>query len=398
MIHNALIDRLSNEVQQALDAGSSVVGYIYPHAPVELIMGHGLIPSLVWASPTMAGSYESSLQTFACSYIRNLFGRRTVGALPRYSALLFPSNTCDSLWNTADIWRIRFPEDNLIRLSYPASADHDAGVEYLTKELEALSEVLARITDSSFSEVQYQTAVATFSEFRRAAQFLYAARIVVPSVLPYTRVGELVRSFLTMPTQSNLIELKRVAEQVRATLSERDLLSLADATCRALLNQCPEDMPVIPDEGRPRLLAVGGMIEPTALADIVRTASPHGDSVLLLDMFTLGFKTVFTPSPNGSGDPFIESAESILGAPLEPVQEGLPRRLALFRGLLERLSINGVLVCEQSFCDPDEFESPSLEKVAADMGVHCTKLPMDPELSDRVRLEGRVQTLVEAIS
>jgi benzoyl-CoA reductase/2-hydroxyglutaryl-CoA dehydratase subunit BcrC/BadD/HgdB len=54
-------------------------------------------------------------------------------------------------------------------------------------------------------------------------------------------------------------------------------------------------------------------------------------------------------------------------------------------------------VCEQSFCDPDEFESPSLERAAEEVGVPTVKLPLDSELSDRARIEGRIQTFLETI-
>jgi benzoyl-CoA reductase/2-hydroxyglutaryl-CoA dehydratase subunit BcrC/BadD/HgdB len=119
--------------------------------------------------------------------------------------------------------------------------------------------------------------------------------------------------------------------------------------------------------------------------------------VVVLDLLTFGFKTVFTPPAVLEGDPFVSMSRSILNAPSEPTQEGLPRRLEFLTFLLTRLSINGLVVCEQSFCEPYQFESPSLIKVASEVGVPSVRLPIDPELSDRARLEGRIQSFLETL-
>jgi benzoyl-CoA reductase/2-hydroxyglutaryl-CoA dehydratase subunit BcrC/BadD/HgdB len=38
-----------------------------------------------------------------------------------------------------------------------------------------------------------------------------------------------------------------------------------------------------------------------------------------------------------------------------------------------------------------------LEKAAEEVGVPTVKLPLDSELSDRARIEGRIQTFLETI-
>jgi benzoyl-CoA reductase/2-hydroxyglutaryl-CoA dehydratase subunit BcrC/BadD/HgdB len=65
--------------------------------------------------------------------------------------------------------------------------------------------------------------------------------------------------------------------------------------------------------------------------------------------------------------------------------------------LLSNLSIQGLIVCEQSFCDPDQFEAPSIERAASELGVKTIRVPLDPELSDRGRIETRIQTFLETL-
>jgi benzoyl-CoA reductase/2-hydroxyglutaryl-CoA dehydratase subunit BcrC/BadD/HgdB len=91
-------------------------------------------------------------------------------------------------------------------------------------------------------------------------------------------------------------------------------------------------------------------------------------------------------------------ARALLNAPTEPTQEGLPNRLAFLEDMLRHLRIDGLVVCEQSFCDPDEFEAPSSAAVAAKVGIPTTRLQLDPELSDHARVEGKIHSFLETLA
>ena len=71
--------------------------------------------------------------------------------------------------------------------------------------------------------------------------------------------------------------------------------------------------------------------------------------------------------------------------------------MSSIKDLLTNLLIQGLIVCEQSFCDPDQFEAPSIEKAASELGVKTVRVPLDPELSDRGRIETRLQTFLETL-
>jgi benzoyl-CoA reductase/2-hydroxyglutaryl-CoA dehydratase subunit BcrC/BadD/HgdB len=139
------------------------------------------------------------------------------------------------------------------------------------------------------------------------------------------------------------------------------------------------------------------MTEPLAINSLFNATTKSREDVPVTDLLSFGFKTVFTPAVNLDGDPFTAMASSILNAPSEPTQEGLPKRLQFLKALISKLSIDGLVICEQSFCDPDQFEAPMLLKAAAEAGVPAVRLPIDPELSDRARLEGRIQSFLETL-
>lgn len=373
-----------------------IVGYIYPHAPLEIMMAHGLVPSLVRARPGVVGAFEGSLQTFACSYTRNLFSQRASDQLPTLAAILFPGNTCDSLLNVGDVWRIRFPNDIVFRLTYPAADQGEAGVRYLADELRDLSSSLEKAFGLPFSNAEFEDAANLTRQFRDAIQFLYAARTVRPQVLPYSKMAALIHAFLATPDRKSVGEAQRAASQVQRVLAKSKMLESAKKAHGQLVKQHLTKISVLHNVNAPRIAVAGGMIDPGALVALLMTAG-ISENIIVADFLTFGFKTAFTPPCDTEGDPFESVARSILSSPLEPTQERLETRLSFLREILTNLAIDGLVICEQSFCDPDEFEAPSLEAEASKSGVPVLHLPIDPELSDRERLGVRLQSFLETI-
>jgi hypothetical protein len=235
------------------------------------------------------------------------------------------------------------------------------------------------------------------SDFRDAAQTLYSCRVVDPSLVSFSEVAQMVREFLTAPNASTVDQISKSASAASRILDERGRLNLAKSLQKGLLSGTLNDIEIHVESNTPRILITGGMIEPKAVASLFRSSAKSDNEVVVLDLLSFGFKTAFTPPVNLEGDTFVAMSRSILGACSEPTQEGLPGRLEFLKHLLSRLFIDGLVICEQSFCDPDQFEAPSVAKVASDLGVPTVRLPMDPELSDRARLEGRIQSFLEAL-
>jgi benzoyl-CoA reductase/2-hydroxyglutaryl-CoA dehydratase subunit BcrC/BadD/HgdB len=395
--YEELVENPEQRLREFSASEETILGYVYPHAPLELLLAHGITPSLVRANPSVRGGFEASLQTFSCSLTRNLFSQRSNGRLLSLSGLLFPSNTCDSLHNVADVWRRRFPEDKIFRLTYPAAKFDEDSVDFLAEELRILSESLKTALGCPFSIDGLLTAVSLVNNFRNAAQTLYSCRVVDPGLVSYSEVTRMVREFLTTPNVNTVRQISESARVASQILDARRQLSAAKLLQKGLLSGAVGDIEITVESKTPRVMVVGGMIEPQAIASLFKASTKFRDNLVVLDLLSYGFKTVFTPAMNLEGDHFVAMARSILGAPSEPTQEGLPGRIKFLKHLLSRLIIRGLVVCEQSFCEPDQFEAPSLVNAASEVGVPSVRLPMDPELSDRARLEGRIQSFLETL-
>lgn len=394
--YEQLLEEDRRELQSLTNTGHCLIGYIFPHAPIELFLAQELVPTLLRADPETSGGYEGSLQTFCCAYARNLFSQRATGRLPPLSGIVFPGGTCDSLQNVADVWRARFPEDTVLQLVYPTASQAKGAAPYFAEELRNLSHVLEAKYKHPFSAQKFKDAVALSTRFHVAAQFITAARLVDPQVLPYTQFAALVRRYLTAPDSKAVIQLENTGSAVRQELGEKQRTT-ADAIQQALLNRRLKDVRLVRNASGPRIMVVGGMVDPQALATLIRSTGKNS-AEMVLDVLSFGFRTVFASSPQPRGDPFEAMARALLDAPTEPTQEGLPARLAFLEEMLRHLRIDGLVVCEQSFCDPDEFEAPSLAAIAAKVGMPMTRLQLDPELSDRARVEGKIDSFLETLA
>lgn len=393
-----------------LQAGQDLLGYIYPHVPLELILAHGLIPTLLRAVPGVPSGFESSLQTFACSYARNLFSLRSEDQMRPLAGILFPSNTCDSLQNLADVWKYRFPGDKIIKLSYPVSRGRtmDAAEAYLAAELQQLSRSIETTFNKPFVKQNFERAVVFVGDFREAAQFLYASRLAGGDIT-YDELATLIRSFLTSPTPGVLADIQKKQETIERQMHPDGRLEFAYKIKRALVNsdfvslnesitKLRENYSgLIRPDVMPRILVVGGMVEPQSVSALFDGISTTNNAAIELDLLSFGFKAVFRKAIDTSRDLFTGLSRSLLSAPGEPTQEGLESRVEYVSALGRALSINGLVICEQSFCDPDQFEAPSLERAANEIGIRSVRLPIDPELSDRARLEGRLESFIESL-
>ncbi len=392
-----LLESSTQLVREMIEPDNRVVGYIYPHIPVEIFLAHGVTPLLIRAESKQRGGFEDSLQTFACSLTRNLIAQRKGDRL-LVDGIVFPGNTCDSLQNLGDVWRHSFPEDRVFRLTYPVATLNDAAVEYFAEELRQLSKWLQESFDIPLLHDRLDAASRLVTAYRKALQYLYAARVFSPRLLSYSMLATLIGDFLTAPSEETMASTEDVTNAVQNEVSEMGASEMVRSIHEALIGGFPHDFNSELDHSVKRIVVVGGMIEPQVLANLTDELNELAGADIILDMLSYGYKTVFTPPPASGGDPFLRIAESILSAPVEPTQEGLPQRKRFLEEVLMNLSADGLIVYEQSFCDPDEFEGPSLARIGKGADIPVVRIPIDPELSGRAKIETRIQTFLESVN
>ncbi|MCK5117836.1 MAG: 2-hydroxyacyl-CoA dehydratase, partial [Candidatus Aegiribacteria sp.] len=295
MSYGEIIENSEQRLKQLAEQGAAIIGYIYPHMPIELFLAHGLTPSLILTNPTVRGGFESSLQTFSCSLTRNIFSQRANGGLLNLDGIVFPGNTCDALQNVSDVWRKRFPDDKVFRLTYPARIPSESAVRFLAEELKILSETLEKTFGLELSDDALLNAISLTNEFRDIIQFFYACRLINPESISYSDLMGFIRAFLTTPTSEILDEIRTRYETVDSLMKENGSHASAVSLKEALLKRNLEDYSLPSTGPGSRLLVVGGMIEPQAITDLLNEIGEVDESIVVLDLLSFGFKTMFSP-------------------------------------------------------------------------------------------------------
>ncbi len=251
-----------------------------------------------------------------------------------------------------------------------------------------------------FSQKEFSRAVGLTAQFRASSQFISAARLLQPQILTYAEYAELICRFLTLPNSESLNQIENKASAIRQILEKNKQVINTEALSYTLLHQEIGEVTISPDTSNPRIAVIGGMVDPEGFATMFNNAasetSPKAE--IVLDLLSFGLRTTFTKPPRLQGNPFEEIALSLLGHSTEPTQEGLPERLGLLKKSLTMFAIDGLIICEQSFCDPDGFEAPEVISAAAEERVPTVRLNLDAELSDRARLESKIQSFLETLT
>ncbi len=131
--------------------GLMAVGYFDSYLPEELIMAHGLAPYRITVSGREDVRSSEFIQGYACPAARDLLEQSLRGDLALLDGVLF-TRYCDSLRGVFAVWDSEklSPFVDLVR--YPTVVDTPGAVTYLAKELQEVSDRMARALDAPLDE------------------------------------------------------------------------------------------------------------------------------------------------------------------------------------------------------------------------------------------------------
>ena len=155
--------------------GLMAVGYFDSYLPEELIMAHGLVPYRISVSGREDVRSSEFIQGYACPAARDLLEQALRGDLALLDGVLF-TRYCDSLRGVFAVWDSEklSPFVDLVR--YPTVVDTPGAVTYLAKELQEVSERMARALDAPLDERTLLDSIAACDHKRALVAELAARR------------------------------------------------------------------------------------------------------------------------------------------------------------------------------------------------------------------------------
>jgi len=137
------------------------MGYACAYAPLVLIDAAGYTPYRILpmsACPDQAGQL---LHDNLCPHVKRILDRAISKDLPDLTGVVF-INSCDAMRRVCDAWRQVRPDDDIILLDLPVTAD-DTAVAFFAKELTRLTEALSEWRGRSITNSDIKTSIQRYN-------------------------------------------------------------------------------------------------------------------------------------------------------------------------------------------------------------------------------------------
>ena len=231
------------DLQDSTPKNKSTLGYACAYTPLTLIDAAGYMPYRILpmsACPDQAGQL---LHDNLCPHVKRILDRAISKDLPELGGVVF-INSCDAMRRLSDAWRHVRPDDNVILLDLPATAD-EAAVSFFAGELTRLTESLSEWSGRSIPD---STIAASIEQYNRLAHLFARVRERLrQGKLPggSTRMQMLYNEAMTTPFEKSLASLQQILADPGSKDPESDGIPvflfgnvLADPEALTLFESC----------------------------------------------------------------------------------------------------------------------------------------------------------------
>lgn len=346
---------------------TKLIGFTCAYTPLAVIKAAGYAPFRVLPvgePPDQAGSL---LHDNLCPHVKRVLDLAFAGDLPDLAGMVFV-NSCDAMRRLADAWERVRPNDPVIRMDLPTTADDDS-VSYFAREIAALANALSGMSGRPADQEQIRSAVAGYAEL--SAMLRNLKNRINSGALPggSPRIQELYNRASTEPAEQLLEEFSQITDE-------------------------PE--PVAP-AGEPVPVFLFGNVLPDPEAFSLFESC---GAIIADDDLCTGSRLFSSADPDtdDTGDVFMQLARGILSQPpcARTLDPGHPGKMA--RDILSRASAcgaRGVIGHTLKFCDPYLARLPAVRDAFRDAGIPLLLLEGDCTLRSIGQHRTRIEAFIE---
>ncbi len=344
-----------------------IVGYMCSYVPEEIFYAAGTLPVRILGSHEPQNVTEPYIFGMYCPFSRDVLAQ---GLLGRYDYLdaVTTAYPCMHLGQAFDSWTLHVTP-KYFYVDMPNKVQTPYALPFLIGRLEELKRELNDWTGKEISDVDLRAAIDLYNENRSLLTQIYEARMSVPSPITGTEAMYI--------TTSNLFMDKRDANPLLKEVIEKEL-----------------SRPAAKDGSPTRLMIVGSENDDIKFMEMVE----QFDAVIVVDDHCTGSRYFWNQVKLENG--LIEAvARRYIERPVCP-QRDYPerRRLPHLLNLAKNWNVNGVIVIQQKFCDPHEFDKVALLKFFETNNLPTLYLEFDvtvPVGQFKIRLEAFLEKLRE---
>jgi benzoyl-CoA reductase/2-hydroxyglutaryl-CoA dehydratase subunit BcrC/BadD/HgdB len=363
------------QLKEARENGTKLVGY-FPgnYVPEEIIYAAGAVPLCLIhggdLQPVDAGS--SILPQVICPFARAQVGERLLKKNPYYSLLdmVVAPVTCQHLKKVSEVWEYE-GELDIFKLGVPHNSTDDYELEYFSKRLHVLRDILQDLTGNEITDEKISNATTLYNRMRELLRKISLLRRASPSpisALEFARLNH--ASFYADP-----VVMVEVLESVYHELENKQLPAATDT---------------------PRLLLIGPVLgwgDETILKLVEETGGE-----IVIEEICEGIRYYWHDIEN-KGDPFRSLAKGYLQdrVPCAFMRNSSRKRLDFALKLIDEFNVSGVIWYELLCCETYDSEAYYFTEKMVEKDIPVLVLESDYSTAATGQLKTRLQAFTEIV-
>lgn len=345
--------------------GGKVVGCLCTYVPEEIIYAAGMLPVRILGSREMQDVSDAYISNMYCPFCRDALAQGLQGKYDYLDGIVH-ARSCMHIRNTFVNWKKHVPIEFVYLVFMPAHVQSRRAKPFLTKEYADLRKGLEKWCGGPITEDDLDNAIDVYNTNRRLMKQVYELRKGDSPPITGAEAMEMVLAGQLM----DKAEHNRLLEQLLEELPGRD---------------------VTRDTGS-RLMMIGSEMDDV---EFVRLAEGLG-ATFVIDEHCSGTRYFWDEvSPEDDRLAAI-AARYVDRVPCPPKDWPERRRLPFILKLAQEYDVQGVLLYQQKFCDPHEFDVPALQEMFKENDIPTLFLEFDvtvPWGQFRTRVEAFLETL-----
>lgn len=350
---------------KAKHPNGKVIGFFCTYAPEELLYAADILPVRVLGSHEPQSVTEPHIFGMYCPFCRDCLAQ---GLLGRYEYLdgIIESQSCLHLRQAFASWKLHVPTDFAYYLPMPHGIQSPRTYQYFAGELKKLKTELEKWIGREITDADLDRGIEILNQNRRLMRQMYEAR----------RADK--------PPLSGLEALYMVTSSQMTDKRQHNMM-LEEA-----LKRLPDRK--VNGNGRYRLMSIGSENDDVEFVSMVEKLN----ATVVVDEHCTGTR-YFWNEVKPQEDRLLAIASRYIDRPPCPSKDWpVHTRFPHILNLAKDYRVQGVLLLQQKFCDPHEFDIPILAEEFKKVGIPTYFLELDATLpvgQFKIRVEAFLEML-----
>ncbi|TET15859.1 MAG: benzoyl-CoA reductase [Dehalococcoidia bacterium] len=345
--------------------GGRAVGWICTYVPEEIIYAADMLPVRILGSHETQDVTDAYVSGMYCPFCRDALAQGLKGSYGYLDGIVH-ARSCVHIRNTFVNWKKHVPIDFTYLMFMPAHVQSARAKPFLTKEYADFKEALENFGGKSISQDDLDNAIEVHNTNRRLMKQVYELRKADNPPLTGAEAMEMVIASQLM----DKAEHNELLEQLVEELSDRNAGR----------------------ETGSRLMLIGSEMDDIEFIRLVEGLN----TTFVIDEHCSGTR-YFWNEVIPEDDRLAAIAARYIDRPACPPKDWPERRrLAFILELAQDYNAQGVILFQQKFCDPHEFDIPPLQQLFTENDIPTLFLEFDitvPWGQFRTRVEAFLETL-----